>query len=111
METEMNDTRRFCDGSRLHPYLGGMLASGARMLRDRHPKLKFMNDEYNRAAIPLLDQERLILKFDARSELPDWLPEELKELVKRQPNIPIWIPDIRLGWFDDFENEPVRKFL
>jgi hypothetical protein len=107
----MKDTRRFCDGERLHPYLGRMLASGAGPLRDKYPELKFLNDDYSRAAIPLLDQARLIIKFDARNKLPDWLPDELTKLVKRQPDIPIWIPNIRLDWLDDFESEPVRDFL
>ena len=88
-----------------------MLASEATMLRQRYPSLKFLNDHYNRVAIQLLHHARLILKFDAGTGLPDWLPDELKKLVNRQPNLSIWIPDIRIDSVADFESEPVRDFL
>ena len=42
------DTRRWCDGGRLHPYLGSMLAIAARDLRRRYPGCKITNLEFAR---------------------------------------------------------------
>ncbi|MEY9108193.1 hypothetical protein ABH999_004389 [Bradyrhizobium yuanmingense] len=107
----MKDTRRYCDGIRIHPYLGGMLAAEGRILRERYFPLRILTDEYNRAAIPLLNEAELIQKFDPTKELPDWLPNELKRLIRRHRHIPIWIPDIRRYVLDDFAGDPVRDFL
>jgi hypothetical protein len=88
----MEDTRRFCDGVRLHPLLGSILAMGATRIRSIYPGQKISNLEFSRSAIPQLHTRGLIYKIEARVHLPTNLRDDLAKLAKRQNGSPIWFP-------------------
>jgi hypothetical protein len=106
----MEDTRRFCDGVRLHPWLGRILAMGARRMRWRYPGQKISNLEFSRSAIPQLHTRGLIYKIEARVHLPTNLPDDLAKLAKRQNGSPIWFLTDELGerWLQIWDDLPPR---
>jgi hypothetical protein len=69
------DTRRLCDGIRIHPYLGEVLAAAGNAFREN---LRFRNDQFNRVAIPFLENAGLIVKIDPHQPLPAGLPQREK---------------------------------
>jgi hypothetical protein len=93
----MIDTRRFCDGVRLHPLLGGVLAMGAEQMRSKYPGQKITNREFCSSAIPLLYTRGLAYKIEARVHLPSNLRDDLAKLAKRQNGSPIWFPTDELA--------------
>jgi hypothetical protein len=102
----VEDTRRYCDGVRLYPYLGNILAYGARGLRQQFPHPRISNLEFSRSAIPQLSRRGLIYLVEARVGIPPDLPWFLKRIVKRDQGSPIWLPTDELavgGWMSIWE--------
>jgi hypothetical protein len=102
----MVDTRRSSDGIRLHPLLGGILADGARRLREKHPGSKITNAWFSSAAIKQLSTLGLIYKVEASKSLPENLPPSLVVLAKRGSGMPIWLPTDELAekWIDIWDD-------
>ena len=104
----MEDTRRFCDGVRLHPYLGGILAMGATRIRSIYPDQKISNLEFSQSAISQLYTRGLIYKIEARVHLPTNLHDELAKLAKLQNGSPIWFPTAGVRWLQIWDDLPPR---
>ena len=86
------DTRRVCDGIRLHPLLGAILAAGAREIRSQNPGKKLSNLDFCRSAIAQLEKLDLIHKIEAGASLPHGLDDRSARLAKRRGGTPIWFP-------------------
>jgi hypothetical protein len=97
-----DDTRRVCDGIRLHPFLGEILSYGARQMRSQNPGIKITNLDFCRSAIAQLENLHLIRKIEARTFLPPDLKDRLAKLARRQHGTPIWFPTDELAdrWID-----------
>jgi hypothetical protein len=96
------DTRRICDGIRLHPFLGEILSYGARQMRSQNPGTKITNLDFCRSAIAQLASLDLIYRIEARTFLLPGLKDRLAKLARRQQGTPIWFPTDELAdrWID-----------
>ncbi len=88
----LKDARRFCDGVRLHEYVGAVLVSGWESLKAQRPEAKLSPMEFSRVAIPLLSELSLIVLVDPKSDIPEWLDERSRKLARRGNMLPIWMP-------------------
>lgn len=87
----LNDTRRFSDGVRLHPYVAVILYYGHSNLLDRYPESEISVREFMREAIPVLHGLKLIALVEPSKEVPDWLNDRDKRLTRRGGLLPIWM--------------------
>jgi hypothetical protein len=103
MKAKAKDTRLWCDETRLHPLIGHSLPDGAYAVRESCDDLTFRNDEFNRAALPVLEANGVVTLVHPAVRIPEWLPEREQKLAKRHMEIPIWMPTrlARNGGFND----------
>lgn len=87
----LKDTRRFCDGVRLHSVVGLVLSSYANQFMHQ-TQSNFSHTEFCRAAIPILSRLGLIVLIDPKTEIPEWLEPRDRRLAKRGGGKPIWMP-------------------
>jgi hypothetical protein len=57
-----------------------------------------------------LEKAGLIGKLDPHQSLPDGLPDREQKLVRRQPDVPIWLPHIRF-YIGSQTTESIFNFL
>jgi hypothetical protein len=84
----MIDSRRVCDGVRLHPLLGEILQSGAQLLRESHPEAGITTTTFARSAIALFSELGLIYMVEANKSTPANLSPALIRIAKRQSGSP-----------------------
>lgn len=84
--SDLNDTRRFSDGVRLHPIVDVII----RNLQSQCIG-KISNAEFNRAAIVMLRELKIISLLNPNDGIPPGLSRRDFNLVQRGDNLPIWM--------------------
>jgi hypothetical protein len=91
-KAKIKDSRLWCGEERLHPLIGHSLPDGAEAIRQTTDDLAFRNEDFSRAALPVLEAVGAIILVHPAIRIPEWLPEREQKLAKRHPHIPIWMP-------------------
>lgn len=91
----LDDTRRFSDGIRIHPYVDVMLWFGRHKLNQRHPDHVVSAAQFSRATLPILKRLDCISLVEPLVCIPDQLSDRDRKLAKRGGKLPIWMPTWR----------------